>query len=139
VKPTALVVDDSALMNLAMARALRSEGFDPVVALSARAARLQLEAVTPSLILMDIQMPETDGYAFTRELRADPRTADIPIVVSSGRSLDIDREMAFDAGCDEYVVKPILPHILGPLLRRAVLEGKDKTEAILSAPEVIHD
>ncbi|MFN2464294.1 MAG: response regulator [Candidatus Dormibacteria bacterium] len=118
--PKVLVVDDSAVSRMALGHTLRKAGFEPVLADSAEAARTYLKEDRPALILMDVQMPGTDGYTFTAELKSDPGTASIPIVIQTLRSLAVDREMAFAAGCDEYIAKPSRPEQLIPLLRRII-------------------
>lgn len=63
----------------------------------------------PDIILMDLQMPGMDGLSATRELRANPRTSHIPVVVVTASTMDEDRVQAMDAGCNAYVVKPVDP------------------------------
>src|ERR1044071_5048028 len=77
---TILVVDDD-LANLALAQALlESEGFQVVVAMDAHGALQILKTVTPALILMDIQLPEVDGWELTRRIKSNPATSGIPVI-----------------------------------------------------------
>ncbi|GAC1328178.1 MAG: hypothetical protein NVSMB17_03270 [Candidatus Dormibacteria bacterium] len=121
-QPRVMVVEDNALLALALASLLRSAGYEPIVADSAAAARVHLLVGLPDIILMDVQMPGTNGYDFTREIRANPATATIPIVITSVRNLAEDRQMGFDAGCDEYVEKPFKPREMAPLLSRLMAD-----------------
>jgi CheY-like chemotaxis protein len=65
------------------------------------------EEKRPDLILMDIQLPEMDGLAATRHLKADPRTREIPIVAVTSYAMKGDEAKAFEAGCQGYITKPI--------------------------------
>lgn len=67
----------------------------------------------PDVILVDMQMPEMDGLSATRLLRADPRTAAIPVIVVTASAMREDRTRAFEAGCSGYITKPIDPVTLG--------------------------
>ncbi len=69
-----------------------------------RAARMK-----PDLILLDIQLPCTDGYAVARQLRANPDLATIPIVAVTSNAMDGDHAKTLDAGCSGYIEKPINP------------------------------
>ena len=102
-----LIVEDNP-MNSTLARVvLERAGYSTTQAGSAVEARARLRDVTPDLILMDIQLPGEDGLSLTRELKADPVSAGIPIIALTAHAMPIDRERALAAGCDGYVVKPI--------------------------------
>jgi CheY-like chemotaxis protein len=102
-----LIVDDNA-QNLKLARVvLASEGFDVWTASDAEEALQLLRTVTPSLILMDVQLPGMDGLELTRRLKADPATRAIRVVALTAYAMRGDDEKAFAAGCDGYITKPI--------------------------------
>lgn len=67
------------------------------------------ESENPALILLDIQLPEMDGYAVAGELKRNPSTAHVPIVAVTSYAMVGDRERALDAGCSGYIEKPINP------------------------------
>jgi len=115
-----MVVDDSALMRSVVASALRNVEFEPYLAPSAEEARRQLAEHHMDAILMDIQMPGLDGYSFTRELKANPETASIPVIALTSRNLDVDRQMARDAGCADLWVKPLDLHQFEDALRNII-------------------
>lgn len=122
--PLILVVEDNSITALALVNVLRANGFRTVIASSAAGARDSLRTVHPDLILLDVQLPGEDGYELTRELKANPATAAIPIVITTARSLAIDRTLAFEAGCDEFLTKPIQPGQLTPTLRRVLAAAR---------------
>src|SRR5688572_18776886 len=114
--PTILVVDDD-LANLALAEALlQAEGFNVRVAIDAASTFKVLQAVTPALILMDIQLPEVDGWELTRRLKADAKTQAIPVIAITAYGKAGDERKAKEAGFAEFLSKPVstreLPHIV---------------------------
>jgi len=112
-----LLVDDSA-PNLKLTRfLLGQEGFDVRTAENAEQALLALERHTPSLILMDIQLPGMDGLQLTRHLRRDPSLNTVPIVAFTASAIKGDEEFALASGCDGYVTKPINTRTLGGIVR----------------------
>jgi two-component system cell cycle response regulator DivK len=77
----------------------------------------------PDLVIMDIQLPKLSGLDATRELRADPATADIPIVVITSFALAGDDDKARDAGATAYLAKPYSPRELLEIIRKLAPEG----------------
>jgi two-component system cell cycle response regulator DivK len=77
----------------------------------------------PDLILMDIQLPKLSGLEATRQLRADPKTAHIPIIVITSFALSGDSEKAKDAGASAYLAKPYSPRELLQMIRNLVPEN----------------
>jgi two-component system cell cycle response regulator DivK len=112
-----LIVDDNA-QNLKLARVLLStEGYEVRTAVDAEEALRELEIFRPRLILMDLQLPGMDGLELTRRLKADPARRDITIIALTAYAMKGDEKKARDAGCDDYVAKPIDIHELPKLLR----------------------
>ena len=103
---TILLVEDHP-MNRKLVRDILLFQFEVDEAVSAEAALDYLQTHRPDLILMDIQLPGMDGVSLTRRLKADPQTADIPIVALSAHAMSRDIQMARDAGCIDYITKPI--------------------------------
>jgi two-component system, cell cycle response regulator DivK len=102
-----LVVEDNPL-NLKLASViLRSAGFQVLPAVDAEDADRVLAQSTPDLILMDMGLPGKDGYTFTRELRARPDTERLPILAVTSFAMKGDEEKAREAGCSDYLTKPI--------------------------------
>lgn len=102
-----LIVDDNAT-NLKLLRVLlEAEGYAIRTASHANDALQVLRTLRPALILMDIQLPGMDGLTFTRQLKADPDTAAIPVVALTAYAMKGDEEKAREAGCVGYITKPI--------------------------------
>ena len=102
-----LIVDDNMANTKLVSFLLASAGYVIETAATAAEALARVEARLPSLVLMDIQLPGMDGFALTRKLRADTRSRDVIIVALTAYAMKGDEKMAFDAGCDGYVTKPI--------------------------------
>lgn len=102
-----LIVDDNA-SNLKLLRVLlETEDYVVRTAEHAYAALQVLREFHPRLILMDIQLPGMDGLALTRELKANPETADIAIVAITAYAMKGDEAKALASGCNDYITKPI--------------------------------
>ena len=102
-----LLVDDTETVLLFEKTMLRGVGYQLE---TARNGRLALEAVAknpPDLILLDIMMPELDGVSTCRELKNDPATKHIPVVMVTTKGEPEMVERAFEAGCDDYITKPL--------------------------------
>jgi len=102
-----LVVEDNpANQQLALALLSRA-GYDVALVASAREARFAIAAELPDAILMDVELPDQNGLALTRELRQDERTAGVPIIALTANAMRGDEELAYSAGCAGYITKPI--------------------------------
>ena len=125
--PLVLVVEDNAVNLELVVAVLDRDGFQVVSAVSAEAALDRLKLLRPDLILLDIQLPGLDGLELTKLLKADPASAGIPVVALSAHARPEDRQAALDAGCVEYICKPIdtraLPSQLAGVLRRSRAAG----------------
>jgi two-component system, cell cycle response regulator DivK len=122
-----LIVDDNA-QNLKLARVLlRTEGYDVRTAVDAEEALRELETFRPRLILMDLQLPGMDGLELTRRLKSDPSWRGVSIIAVTAYAMKGDEKKARDAGCDDYVAKPIdvceLPKLLRTHLSRQRVES----------------
>jgi signal transduction histidine kinase/DNA-binding response OmpR family regulator len=99
-----LVADDNADMREYLRQLLRD--WDVTTAPNGRAALEQARGNPPHLLVTDVMMPELDGFGLLRELRADPRTETIPVLMLSARAGEEARVSGFDAGADDYIIKP---------------------------------
>ena len=126
-KTKVLAIDDDASVCDYYEQGLAALGFDVSCASDAKHAREQLAKSHPDVILMDIMMPETDGITLTRELRNDPKTSDIPIIVVSGLEDAGTLNDALLFGAVDYMVKPIdLDALKAKIERAAAVVAKRK-------------
>jgi two-component system cell cycle response regulator DivK len=112
-----LVVEDQEDLRGVLRTLLTGSGYGVLEAVDGRDGVSKVRSERPDLILMDIQMPVLDGYAATREIKADPELNSIPIVAVSSFAMRGDEEKARAAGCDHYVTKPYSPMQLLRLVR----------------------
>ena len=104
---TILYIEDNPDNRMLVRRILMAEGFNVLEAHNATHALQILQDQVPSLILMDINMPDIDGYTLTSRLRAMPRLKKVPIIAMTANVMKGDREKSLEAGCDGYIQKPI--------------------------------
>jgi CheY-like chemotaxis protein len=102
-----LIVEDNEANQLLASAVLEREGYRVEVASTSDEALDRLARKAPDLILMDVQLPGLDGLSLTRRLKADQRTASIPVVALTALAMLGDRERTIDAGCVGYISKPI--------------------------------
>ncbi|MEQ1437764.1 phosphate regulon transcriptional regulator PhoB [Fontimonas sp. SYSU GA230001] len=125
-----LVVEDEAPIREMLRFALNRAEFQVMEASSAQDARLRIAEARPDLILMDWMMPGTSGVEFTRELKSQPATRDIPVIMVTARAEEEDKVRGLNIGCDDYVSKPFsYPELIARIqavLRRALPGGADE-------------
>jgi putative two-component system response regulator len=110
--PTVLVVDDEPL-NLAVMSRLLQPHYRVLGARSGQAALALLQGgERPELILLDVMMPELDGYAVLQQLRAEPAWAPIPVIFVTALHGDVDEEHGLELGAVDYIAKPIKPAVV---------------------------
>lgn len=113
-----LAVDDNALNLKLLVVLLTQHGYHVATATDAATMATSMAQARPALILLDLQLPKIDGFEIARRLKADPATAEIPIIAVTAFAMVGDEERARGAGCDEYVRKPIDIKTLPPLIER---------------------
>ena len=102
-----LYVEDNYDNRVLIRRVLESEGYKMCEASTADGAFEQLEAHNPDIILMDINMPEMDGYTLTAKIKEVAKYKDIPVIAVTANVMRGDKERSLKAGCDGYIQKPI--------------------------------
>lgn len=112
-----LVVEDNPANQLLTVALLEREGYEVDLAGTSGEVLERLSLRKPDLILMDIQLPGHDGLFVTRQLKADPLTANIPIVALTAHAMAGDREQAMVVGCAGYISKPIDTRRFGAQIR----------------------
>jgi two-component system cell cycle response regulator DivK len=86
---------------------LEKSGFETFLAVNGRDGVIATQKQRPDLIIMDLSMPEMDGWTATGLIKRDTQTAAIPLIALTAHALPGDRQRAMDAGCDEYITKPM--------------------------------
>ena len=117
-----LVVEDNPDNMYVLDHLLTRKGYTVVQAINGEEALQQIEAVNPALVLMDMQMPGLNGYATVQALRRQARFADLMVIAVTASSMPGDRERALQAGCTDYIAKPINPRELLQIVAQ-YLEG----------------
>ena len=106
-KGTILYVEDNPDNRNLIRRVLNAEGYSVVEAINAAQAMENLEKGGIDIILMDINMPDMDGYTLTAKIKAVEKFSKIPIIAVTANVMRGDREKSLEAGCDGYIQKPI--------------------------------
>jgi two-component system cell cycle response regulator DivK len=104
---TILNIEDNFDNRMLIRRVLMAEGYEIVEAGNAGEGLEVLKSLHPDLILMDINMPDMDGYSLTARIRSLPGFESVPIVALTANVMRGDREKSLEAGCDGYIQKPI--------------------------------
>ena len=102
-----LLVEDNEMNRDMLSRRLARKGFELELAADGREGVEAARRSRPSLILMDVSLPEMDGLTATRILKGDPATTGIPIIALTANATVGDREQALAAGCDDFDTKPV--------------------------------
>lgn len=126
-----LVVDDDANIREVLCYALQKAGYATVIAADGEQALTRFATERPDLVVLDILMPELDGTAVCRRLRADPRNAGVPIIFLSSKDDEVDRIVGLELGGDDYVSKPFSPRELVARVRarlRAIVPAVPATQ-----------
>jgi CheY-like chemotaxis protein len=126
-RPRVMVVDDYPDAREMYTEYLEFSGFDVIQAANGIEALERAIDSAPDLILMDLSLPVMDGWEATRRLKADQRTANIPVVALTGHALAGISEGAKKAGCDAFVTKPCLPEDLVKEIRKVLDTPTRKT------------
>lgn len=123
-KGTILYVEDNADNRNLIRRVLGAEGYSVIEAPSANIAFEKLEAGGIDIILMDINMPDIDGYTLTAKIKAVEKFKKIPIIAVTANVMRGDRERSLEAGCDGYIQKPIDIDTLAQQIERFTTRSK---------------
>jgi DNA-binding response OmpR family regulator len=119
-KKLVLLADDSPLIHRHTVPILEEEGYEVVSANDGVEAIELARQHKPDLVITDIEMPRLDGYGVCKALKQDPATAHVPVLICSSLGESADLEKGFDAGADDYLVKPVMPEELATRVRALV-------------------
>ena len=129
-KPRVLIVEDEPGIADTLQYALRTDGFEPSWAATGEEAVAQFKAQPPSLVILDVGLPDTSGFEVFKRLR---EVADVPVVFLTARSDEIDRVVGLELGADDYVAKPFSPRELVARVR-SILRRSAKAAAAPATP-----
>ena len=123
-RPKILVVDDEPEVVELVEFNLKKAGFDVITAADGAQALKRARAALPSLIVLDLMLPEMDGLEVCKILRRDPTTARIPILMLTAKAAEVDRIVGLELGADDYVTKPFSPRELVLRINKLVRRGQ---------------
>lgn len=112
-----LIVEDEPAIAELLAFNVQQAGFTAIKAPDAEAAWQQIRKATPNLVLLDWMLPQTSGVVLAKQLRADPRTAEVPIIMLTARGDERDKVLGLESGADDYMTKPFSPRELMARIR----------------------
>ncbi|MDX1616471.1 MAG: response regulator [Candidatus Promineifilaceae bacterium] len=123
---TVLAVEDNQTNMILISRVVEAEGYELLRASDGNTALDILADTTPDLILLDINIPGVHGLDLAQQLKAGEATADVPLIATTANVLLGDRERCLEAGCDEYLPKPLDIRELRQVMRRYL--NREETE-----------
>lgn len=106
---TVLIVEDEIDLVRLIQYNLEKEGFTVHSALDGKAAMAQLNAIQPNLVILDLMLPDMSGIQICRAIKQNPKTKKLPVMMLTARSSESDRVGGFEAGAEDYVIKPFSP------------------------------
>lgn len=135
---TLLLVEDDVDIRELLKFNLEREGYKIIECSSAEEAQNQVSRAVPDLILLDLMLPGTDGFAFCRAVRAGEKTAKVPVIMLTARDEDADIVAGLEVGADDYMTKPFSSRILSArvraVLRRHAVEPEDGFNVLVRGP-----
>jgi two-component system phosphate regulon response regulator PhoB len=139
-KPTILVIEDERSLLEVLTYNLTREGFEVIAAADGQEGLRRAQRDLPELIVLDLMLPVVDGLQVCRQLRSDPRTAGIRILMLTAKSEELDEIVGFSMGADDYVTKPFklkpLVHRIKALLRRTHQEDGESDRVAAGPLEI---
>lgn len=131
--PKILIVDDDRILADVLAMALRSASFDVTVVYDGQRALTVVKQDSFDAIILDVMMPQIDGYEVCRRLRADAKTQSVPVLMLTALTMPMERREAMRAGADLYLTKPVVISTVIDRLRAVLdLERKDELRPIIA-------
>lgn len=121
-----LLVDDEIDTLLPLKKSLEIENYIVVGATNGKEALIKAKTDLPDLILLDLMMPEMDGYEVCAKLRNDETTKNIPVIILTARDVVIDKVKGLDIGADDYVTKPFHLNELKARVKSAIRRSKNQ-------------
>ena len=124
VRSKILVVDDEPEALELLEFNLKQAGFDVIAAADGAQALKKARSALPSLIVLDLMLPEIDGLEVCKMLRRDPATAAIPIIMLTAKAAELDRIVGLELGAEDYITKPFSPRELVLRVKKVLQRGR---------------
>jgi CheY-like chemotaxis protein len=105
--PKILLVEDNEMNRDMLSRRLEKRGYTVAIAVDGAVGVAMAQSELPDLILMDMSLPVLDGWDATKQIKAEPATAKIPVIALTAHAMESDRQKALGAGCDDFDTKPV--------------------------------
>ncbi|MDZ4765732.1 MAG: response regulator [Chloroflexota bacterium] len=119
-----LVVEDNLDNMTLIMDVLQSLGYETVLARDGEEGLRMAGTEKPDLVLMDLSLPKMDGWTATRKIKANPEIAHIPVIALTAHAMVGDRDRALEAGCDDYLTKPLNLRELAQKLTQFIEQGR---------------
>ena len=123
-KQDVLVVEDDEALNSIVCRFVKSAGYNARAALDGESAFRAIEERLPSMVLLDLMLPDITGFQICQRLKNDKRTCGIPVVIVTALTDDESRQQGMDCGAAEYLTKPFDPEHLIEIIRKHTIDLK---------------
>jgi len=138
---TILIVDDEQDVLDLLAYNLQKAGYKTVAARDGAAALQKARDLMPSLILLDLMLPQMSGTEVCKQLKSNPKTAHIPIIMLTAKAQEVDRVLGLELGAEDYVVKPFSPREVLLRIKTALRRTKGETPPVelLKAGDLLVD
>jgi DNA-binding response OmpR family regulator len=120
-----LVVDDESDVLDLVGMSLRNSGYSVITAETGAAALAKSRSELPSLIILDLMLPQMSGLEVCKVLKKDPATSQIPVIMLTAKSEEVDKIVGLELGADDYVTKPFSPRELVLRVQSVLRRGKD--------------
>lgn len=127
------ILEDEPDIRALMRAALERAGYRVEEYATASQLLSHIENSPPSLLILDIMLPDSDGFEVCRQIRSCPRCSELPIIIVSARGEEVDRILGLELGADDYVVKPFSPRELVARVKANLRRTRARTSAILKA------
>ncbi len=136
---TILIVEDEQDVLDLVAYHLKKAGYHTVTARDGATGLAKARDLLPALVVLDLMLPQLEGTEVCKRLRADPRTAHLPILMLTAKAAEVDRILGLELGADDYVTKPFSPRELVLRIKSILGRVKGRTSEVLKHGDLVVD
>jgi len=140
-KGTVVVIDDAKDLVELVRYNLEKEGYDVVGAYNGQAGLETVTKLQPTLVVLDLMLPDIDGLEVCRRLRQDSRTAHVPVIMLTAKAAEADRVVGLEIGADDYITKPFSPRELVARIKAVLrrIAGRQEAKSVLRQGGLVID